>query len=108
VKRGDSQRLSDIASAIATIRTHLAAKEGATELKRDAILYNLLIIGEAVKALTDETRAHQPDVPWRQIGGLRDLIAHEYFRIDMREVQRIVDQDLAPLDAAVAVLRKRE
>ena len=90
------------------IRSHLAAKEGATELKRDAILYNLLIIGEAVKALTDETRARQPDVPWRHIGGLRDLIAHEDLRIDMQEVQRIVDQDLGPLAAAVAFLRKRE
>ena len=107
MKRGDSERLADIASAITAIRTHLAAEEGATELKRDAILYNLLIIGEAAKALSDDARARQPDVPWRQVGGLRDLIAHEYFRIDMQEVRRIVDQDLGPLATAVAALRKR-
>lgn len=107
MKRGDSERLADIANAISAIHTHLATKEAATELKRDAILYNLLIIGEAVKALNEETRALRQEVPWRQIGGLRDVIAHEYYRIDMSEVRRIVDQDLGQLAAAVAALRSR-
>jgi uncharacterized protein with HEPN domain len=108
VKRGDAERLADIANAIAAIHIHLAADDAATDLKRDAILYNLLIIGEAAKTLSEESRARRPDVQWRQIGGLRDLIAHEYFRIDLREVRRIVDQDLAPLAEAVAALRKRD
>ena len=105
--RGDSERLSDIAAAITAIRAHLATADVPTDLRRDAILYNLLVIGEAVKALGEQTRARQPEVPWRQIAGLRDLIAHEYFRIDMDEIQRIVDQELKALSSAVAALRRR-
>lgn len=107
MKRGDSQRLADIASAIAAIHAYLTAEGAATALKRDAVLYNLVIVGEAAKALSDESRALRPEIAWRQIGGLRDLIAHEYFRIDMDEIERIVDQDLGPLAAAVAALRRR-
>ena len=105
--RGDSERLSDIAAAITAIRAHLATADVSTDLRRDAILYNLLVIGEAVKALGEQTRARQPEVPWRQIAGLRDLIAHEYFRIDMDEIQSIVDQELKALSSAIAALRRR-
>ena len=105
--RGDSEHLSDIAAAIKAIRAHLATADVSTDLRRDAILYNLLVIGEAVKALGEQTRARQPEVPWRQIAGLRDLIAHEYFRIDMDEIQSIVDQELKALSSAIAALRRR-
>lgn len=106
MKRSDRERLEDLRNAIAAIHGHLAAKAGGN-LKRDAILYNLVIVGEAVKGLTNETRAHHPDIPWKQIAGLRDLLTHEYFRIDMAEIEKIVERDLAPLAAAVASLLRR-
>ena len=74
-------------------------------MTRDAILYNLVIVGEAVKGLTEDTKAKRPEVPWKQISGLRDLLTHEYFRIDMTEITKIVDRDLTALDKAVAALR---
>jgi len=43
---------------------------------------NLTIIGEAVKNLPNELRARYPDVEWRKIAGLRDIVVHEYFGID--------------------------
>ena len=61
------------------------AKRTADDIKRDAILYNLVIIGEAVKALGAATTARRADIPWRQIAGLRDLPAHEYFRIEIAD-----------------------
>lgn len=54
----------------------------ADEKTRDAVLRNLEIIGEAVKNLPDEARSLAQDVEWRQIAGLRDVLAHGYFGID--------------------------
>ena len=62
------------------------------------------LLGEAVKNLNPETRESSPEIPWTDIAGLRDLIAHEYFRIDTQRVLAIVERDLPPLEAAVADL----
>lgn len=106
MNRRDRERLDDIAGVIEVIRAHVARGETVDErLRRDAILYNLVILGEAVKGLSEETRARRADIPWRQIAGLRDLLTHEYFRVDMREIAKIVERDLGPLSDAVATLR---
>ena len=76
--------MSDIADAIAAIREHLADPGSSKGVLRDALLYRFVVIGEAVKELSPETRAGAPDVQWATIAQLRDLIAHEPFRIDMR------------------------
>ena len=48
----------------------------------DAVVRNLEIIGEAAKQIPLDVRARYPEVEWRKIAGLRDVIAHEYFGID--------------------------
>lgn len=106
MRRGDRERLEDLAEAIAAIRSHLASR-ARSDLKRDAVLYNLVIVGDAVKGLSDETRARHPEIPWKQIAGLRDLLTHEYFRIEMEEIDKVVQRDLAPLAAAVRALRRK-
>jgi uncharacterized protein with HEPN domain len=45
----------------------------------DATAYRLLAIGEAAKGLDDSIKTRNPDIPWRQIVGLRNILAHEYF-----------------------------
>ena len=107
MKRSDRERLDDIAEALKTIRAHAAARGSAERLRRDALLYNLLILGEAVKALGDETKARRPEIPWRQIAGLRDLLAHEYYRIDAAEIESVIKHDLPALEFAIAALRPR-
>ena len=46
---------------------------------QDATAYRILAIGEAAKGLCDQLKARHPHVPWRQILGLRNILAHEYF-----------------------------
>lgn len=70
-------------------------------LVHDALLFQFVVIGEAVKHLTLETRASAAEIPWSDIAGLRDLIAHEYFHIDIHRVLDIVERDLPPLQKAI-------
>jgi len=105
VKRTDRDRLDDIADAIAAIQAH-SKRRTDERLRRDAVLYNLMIVGEAVKGISDETKARQPEIPWREIAGLRDLLAHEYYQIEITVIDDIVARDLGPLAAAVAKLRR--
>ena len=106
MKRDDRERIDDIAEAIRAIEAQAANKRVDQRLRRDAILYNLLIVGEAVKALGDETKARRPEIPWRQIAGLRDRLAHEYYRIEMGEIESIIEHDLGPLATAIGALRR--
>ncbi len=63
----------------------------------DAVLRNLAVIGEAVRSLPNETRDAMSDVPWAAIAGLRNIVVHEYFRVNPDLILDIVDQQLTPL-----------
>jgi uncharacterized protein with HEPN domain len=67
----------------------------------DAILRNLGVIGEAVRALPEEDRAAVPGVPWAAIAGLREIVVHECFRIDPEIIADILDNQLEPLATAL-------
>lgn len=65
------------------------------------MLRRLEIIGEAVKGLPSDFRAAHPDVPWREIAGARDVLIHEYFRVDLRMTWDMIHLDLPLLQAQV-------
>ena len=69
--------------------------------KQDAVLRRLEIIGEAVKHLPHEIRDNYPDIPWRQIAGMRDIIIHEYFGITLEMVWIVATEDILDLKAKV-------
>jgi len=80
-----------------TIRSHVA--DGEFDRKTsDAVLYNLVIIGEAAAQISEETRATATEIPWTKVVGLRNLIAHEYFRVDLEVVRSILSQQLGQLE----------
>jgi uncharacterized protein with HEPN domain len=66
-------------------------------LHQDAILRQLTIVGEAAKRVSAEFRAGHPEVPWRQVAGFRDVVVHDYAGVDLREVWRILQEDLPAL-----------
>jgi uncharacterized protein with HEPN domain len=68
---------------------------------RSAVLYQLTVIGEAVKRLSKEFRAKYPDIPWILIAGMRDNLIHGYDLIDWDEVWKTSTVDVPDLLARV-------
>ena len=73
-------------------------------MRQDAVIRKLEIIGEAVKQLSEETQQRRPEIPWKQIAGMRDRLTHAYFSIDLGLVWAVIERDLHPLATAVRVL----
>jgi uncharacterized protein with HEPN domain len=65
------------------------------------VIRRLEIIGEAVKGIPEDIRTRHPAVPWRDIAGARDILIHEYFRVDLEMAWDMVKKDLPPLDVEV-------
>lgn len=62
-----------------------------------AVIRALEVIGEATKAVPQHVRDHYPAVPWQQMAGMRDILIHKYFGVDLRVVWETVQQDLPAL-----------
>ena len=71
---------------------------------QDGVIRNLIVIGEAVKNLSPELRAAEAATPWRAIAGMRDVLIHDYLRVDLEQVWETVARDLPPLSVTVRVL----
>jgi uncharacterized protein with HEPN domain len=97
----DRQRLEDVVAAIDAIRAHVGRGDLSDGLVFDAVRIRLLEIGEAVKALPETLLAAEPEIPWRQVAGMRDHLAHRYFDVSHSVVKATVENDLDPLLAAV-------
>ena len=64
---------------------------------QDAVIRRLEIIGEAVKNIPDDFRVKYPDIPWRQIAGMRDVLIHAYFGVNPRRVWKVIKEDIPEL-----------
>ncbi len=69
--------------------------------KRDAVALRLSVIGEAAARISPETQEALPSIPFKQVRGLRNRIAHDYGAIDFRIVWRVTQDEIAPLVRAL-------
>ena len=71
---------------------------------QDAVLRNFEVMGEAAKRLDVSFRAAHPEIPWRAVAGLRDVLIHQYEGVDRARVWAIIEGDLPGLRNAIAAL----
>ena len=107
--RSLEERLQDIRQAAIDLRDFIADMETAAfhalphadRMGFRAVKNALTELGEAAKAISEETRARYPDVDWKGFAGLRDMMAHQYFGIDTRMLLPIVRDEIPALLRAV-------
>ena len=101
MKRKSQFFLKDILEAIGDIETfviNMNYQEFSLDKKTSAaVVHKLEIIGEATKNLPRSIRLRGPDVPWQEMAGMRDKIAHFYFGVDYEIVWNVVKQQLPHL-----------
>jgi uncharacterized protein with HEPN domain len=79
------------------------------EMLQDAVLRNLEIIGEAASRLSRDFLSNHPEIPWRDVVGMRNRLIHGYLDVNLGIVWRVVEKDLPELKAQIeALLQRRE
>ena len=81
------QRLQDILEAIGRIESEQGKGKAAFQsspLIQIWMVHHLMIIGEAVRSIDPATKQKYPSIPWRQIAGMKNILVHDYFRINTR------------------------
>jgi len=98
--RDDRERLLDIIEAIENVQKY--ASQGRDVFRNDEliqtwILHHIQILGEAAARLSNEFQEQHPDIPWFKIIGMRNILVHDYFGIDIEAVWSVVENDIPVL-----------
>lgn len=98
--------VGDMQEAIEKIRTYIQAMTfadfQADSRTVDAVVHNLLVIGEAARCLPPALKEQHPETDWIAINGLRNRIAHEYFGLSLSVIWEIAQNDLPILAQQLA------
>jgi uncharacterized protein with HEPN domain len=97
----DSASLLDIVSAARRVLQFAEGFDKAAlatnEEKQSALLYQVIVIGEATKRLSSEFRSQHPEVPWKAIAGMGDILVHQYDRINLHTLWDAIQADIPEL-----------
>lgn len=98
----DEQVLTDIVLAVQQVLRYVEPLDrdrlAQDDEKQAAILYRIIVIGEATKRLSIEFRSQHLDIPWRQMAGLRDVVIHDYDELDLDILWNVVQINLPDLE----------
>jgi len=108
--RDDRERLRDMLEACDAIIRR--TPDQADDLRQDELLrvwmiYHLQTLGEAARALSNETRSQSADIPWTEIIGMRHILVHRYFGVDFELIWNIVSRRIPGLREQVSGLADR-
>ncbi len=111
--RSPRQRLQDMMEAIDAIADFIAGKTRddyrAERILRSAVERSVEIVSEASRHLPDDLKSAHPDVPWKEIAGIGNILRHGYDLVDSDVIWTVATRDLAPLrDAVAAMIREAD
>ncbi len=105
VSRDPELYLQDMRTACARIAEHRAGGDRGTVLDdpktRDAVLWNLLVLGEAAKQVPPDLADRHPEVEWRRIAAFRDVLAHGYFGLDDDILWDVITNKVPQVESAL-------
>ena len=101
--------LEDIIESTRKINSYISGFASMDELARDsktfdAVVRNLEVIGEATKNVPYSVREKHPDIEWKSIAGLRDILIHAYFSVDLEIIWDILKNKLPALELKVEAI----
>lgn len=105
--KDDRVYLGHIRDAIQDIEQYTSSGRDAftaDRMRQDAVIRKLEIIGEAVKKLSGDAKQRRPEIPWKQIAGMRDRLTHDYFGVDLALIWVVVERELPTLKRATEAL----
>jgi uncharacterized protein with HEPN domain len=87
---------------------HEVSKAGflSSKEKQDAVLRRIEIIGEAVKNIPEDVKDKHPEIPWKTIAGMRDIVVHNYFGVDLDLTWKIATTEIEELRNSILKLKK--
>ncbi len=110
--RDNLERLRDIQEAIAQIMKYTNQGRDSfdqNELVQVWVIRHFEIIGEAARAISQDFKNHHPEIQWGQINGMRNVLIHAYFEINLDRVWSAVEDDLPSLKTSIdAILNTDE
>jgi uncharacterized protein with HEPN domain len=108
--RTSDERIADILTCARNVQDFTAGMDFES-FQQDprtirAVAFEFTTIGEAARVMPSDVQAHYPQVPWGKLQGIRNVLVHEYFRIDEEILWRAVQEDIPALIAALETIAR--
>lgn len=104
-QRSPALYMEDIVDAMTKIERYIEEVDFAgftqNEMIVDAVIRNLEIIGEAARNIDEDIRDNYPEIPWRRIIGLRNIVIHGYFGVDLENIWKIITENIPETQPAI-------
>lgn len=111
-KRGNIEFLNDIKEAIKRIEIYIEKMDYGRFLKdiktQDAVVRNIEIIGEASKNISKDLKEKYPEIPWKQLSGIRDRLIHHYFGVNYDIVWVVVEEEFPQIILQIEKILRQE
>jgi len=112
MRKNDVIYLKHILDAISRIEEYVKGVKREdymrNNLLQDGVIRQIEIMGEAAKRLSSEIKEKYPNLPWKDMAGMRDKLIHDYFGVDLDAVWETVEKDIPLLKREVKKIIKRE
>jgi len=111
MKKNSKIFLTHILNSINLVEEYLKGKSKLDFLNsiqlQDSVIRRIEIIGEAIKNIPNDIKKNYNQIPWKEITGMRDILIHQYFGVDLDLTWQVIDKDLPRLKRQISDISKK-